>query len=158
MEFKWWWIFTQISIEKFNFFHQFSIFLASRGLISYPMHLKILPMNSTISNCRPTKLLSLDNAIFTHIIADKQNIVKVPLFWPFSTKVSQNSTIGSPSFYFFKNFFSQVESEIQVESSLYFGSVTQVESSLHFGSVIQVESSVYFGSVTQVDSTLYLGV
>ena len=60
-------------------------------------------------------------------------------------------------FIFLKNFFSQVESEIQVESSLYFGSVTQVESSLHFGSVIQVESSVYFGSVTQVESSLYFG-
>ena len=70
-------------------------------------------------------------------------------------KGTQNSTIGSPSFYFFLIFFSQVESEIQVESSLYFGSVTQGESSLHFGSVIQVESSVYFGSVTQVESSLY---
>ena len=58
---------------------------------------------------------------------------------------------------FFLFFFSQVESEIQVESSLYFGSVIQVESSLYFGSVTQVESSVYFGSVTQVESSLYFG-
>ena len=49
---------------------------------------------------------------------------------------------------FKKKFFSQVESEIQVESSLYFGSGIQVESSLHFGSGIQVESSPYFGSET----------
>ena len=50
--------------------------------------------------------------------------------------------------FFFIIFFSQVESEIQVESSLYFGSGIQVESSLHFGSGIQVESSRYFGSET----------
>ena len=60
--------------------------------------------------------------------------------------------------FFFIIFFLQVEIEIQVESSLYFGSVTQVESSVYFGSVTQVESSLYFGTVIQVDSTLYLGV
>ena len=61
--------------------------------------------------------------------------------------------------FFVKIFFSQVESEIQVESSLYFGSVIQVESSVYFGSVTQVESSLtlYFGTVTQVESSLYFG-
>ena len=58
---------------------------------------------------------------------------------------------------FLKNFFSQVESEIQVESSLFFGSGNQVESSLYFGSGIPVESSLYFGSGIQVESSLHFG-
>ena len=77
---------------------------------------------------------------------------------PIIGKASPNSLFGSPKFYFiFLNFFSQVESETQVESSLYFGSGIQVESSLYFGSEIQVESSLYFGSEIQVESSLHFG-
>ena len=49
----------------------------------------------------------------------------------------QTELLVRRNFIFFLIFFSQVESEIQVESSLYFGSVIQVESSLYFGSVIK---------------------
>ena len=62
------------------------------------------------------------------------------------------------SFHFFKKFFSQVESETQVESSLYFGSEIKVESSLYFGSEIEVETCLYSGSAMEVESSLYFGV
>ena len=58
---------------------------------------------------------------------------------------------------FFKIFFSQVESETQVESSLYFGSEIKVESSLYFGSEIEVETCLYSGSAMEVESSLYFG-
>ena len=61
------------------------------------------------------------------------------------------------NFIFFLIFFSQVESEIQVESSLYFGSGIPVESSLYFGSGIPDESSLYFGNGIQVESSQYFG-
>ena len=59
--------------------------------------------------------------------------------------------------FYFLIFFSQVESEVQVESSLYFGSGIQVESSLSFGSGIPIESSLHFGSGIQVESSPYFG-
>ena len=62
--------------QKIQFFHQFSIFMASRGLRLSAMSLKMFPMNSTTSNSSPTKFILLDpiRHIFTHICTDTQNI------------------------------------------------------------------------------------
>ena len=69
----------------------------------------------------------------------ERNILNLDLLRPLQIDFSLRRI-----FFFFLIFFSQVESESQVESSLYFGSEIKVESSLYFGSEFKVESSLYF--------------